>query len=101
MPNPDETIARLLRAVREDAADTSRQEFAFETRLMARLREERSGSVFAWAWKLAPFFATVVLAVGICNRATTAHLNATASIMADAVREHPERLILSLTAREP
>jgi hypothetical protein len=101
MPNSDETITRLLRAVREDAADTSRQEIAFETRLMARFREERNGSVFAWAWKLAPFFAAVVLAVGVWNRPTTAHLNATASIMADAVREHPERLILSLTAREP
>jgi hypothetical protein len=101
MPNPEETIERLLRAVRDEAPDTARLEFAFETRLLARLRDERSTSVFAWAWKLAPFFAAVVVAVGLWNRATAAHLNATASLVADAVRQHPERLILSLTEREP
>jgi|SRR4029453_15144275 hypothetical protein len=101
MPNPDETIDRLLRAARDGAPDTARLEFAFETRLLARLREERSASIFAWAWRLAPFFGAVVLAVGLWNRASAAQLNATANLMADAVRQHPERLILSLTAREP
>jgi hypothetical protein len=101
MPNPSDTIDRLIRAAREEAPDTARLEFAFETRLLARLREDRSTSIYAWAWKLAPFFAAVVVAVGLWNRATTAHLNATANLMADAVRQHPERLILSLTKREP
>ena len=101
MPNPDEAIDRLLNAVRRESIETSRLEFAFETRLLARLRDERSASVFAWAWKLAPFFAAVVVAVGLWHRPTAAQLNATASLMADAVRQHPERLILSLTAREP
>jgi hypothetical protein len=101
MPNPDETLERLFHAAREEHCDTSRFEYAFETRFLARLREDRSFGLFAWAWKLTPFFAAVVLAVGLWNQATASRLTATASLVADAVREHPERLILSLTAREP
>jgi hypothetical protein len=101
MPNPDDTLDNLFRAAREEAIDTGRLEFAFETRLMARLREERSAGVTAWAWKLAPFFAALALGVGLWDRATAAHLNTTANLVANAVRQHPERLLLSLTAREP
>ena len=102
MPNVDPFLEQLFEAARQEPADTARVEFAFETRLMARLREERSASVFAWAWKLAPFFAVLVVAVSIWNHATAAHLNTTASLMAEAVRHHPDRLLLSLTAaREP
>src|SRR6478735_9134918 len=101
MPNPEETLDRLLRAARVQTPDTARYELAFETRVLARLREERGTSVFAWAWKLAPFFAAVVAAVGFRDRATAENLNVTAGLVAEAVRQHPERLILSLTAREP
>ena len=100
MPNPDPFIDRLFEAVRDDAPDTTRAEFAFETRLLARLRAERGASVFAWAWKLAPFFAVVVIALGVWNRATTAHLNTTATMMADALRQHPDRVLLSLVERD-
>ena len=100
MPNADPFLDRLFEAARSERADTSRQEFAFETRLMSRLREERSTSVFAWAWKLAPFFAGVVIAVGLWNQATAAHLNTTAKVMADAVRQHPDRILISLVSRD-
>lgn len=66
---------------------------------MARLREHRTTSLSAWAWKLAPFFAAVVIALGMWNRASAAHLESTASLMAEAVREHPDRLFMSLVAK--
>jgi len=98
-PEAADPLDALFRAARESAPDTSRIELAFETRLLARLREPRGASIFSWAWKLAPFFAVVVLALGMWNRASAAHLESTASLVAEAVREHPERLVLSLVAR--
>ncbi len=99
MPTSDPFLDRLFAAARSEVPDTSRLEFAFETRLLARLRQERAAGVFAWAWKLAPFFAAVVVALGVWNRATTAHLNTTASMVADALRQHPDRVLLSLVER--
>ena len=101
--NPENTDAQLdalIRAARETAPDTTALEFAFETRLIARLREQHGTNIFAWAWKLAPFFAALIVAFGIWNRASAAHLESTASLMAEAVRQHPERLLLSLIARD-
>ncbi len=96
----DAELDALFRAVRSDVPDTGRVEFAFETRLMSRLREQRSTSVFAWAWRLTPFFAAIVVAFGIWNRASTSHLEATASLVADAIRHHPDRILLSLVPRD-
>lgn len=99
-PDPaDAALDALFGAARAEARDYSRVAFAFETRVMARVREERNTSVFAWAWKLAPFFAAIVVALGLWDRATAAHLGSTASLMAEAVRQHPERLIMSLVER--
>lgn len=44
----------LFAAARTSAPDTSRVEFGFETRLLARLRTERSESWLVWGWKLCP-----------------------------------------------
>lgn len=60
--NPDEKLDALLRAARETPTDTSSAEYAFETRLLARLREEQSSTWFAVAMKLSPFFAALVVA---------------------------------------
>src|SRR5271154_4263298 len=62
--NLDQKLDALFAAARATAPDTGRAEFAFETRLAARLRAESSGSLFAWAWRLCPFFAALALAVG-------------------------------------
>lgn len=62
--NLDPKLDALFAAARATVTDTSRAEFAFETRLAARLRSENSGSLFAWAWRLCPFFAALALAVG-------------------------------------
>ena len=101
MPKPDDIIDRLLQSARDEVPDTSRVEFAFETRVLARLREERSFGIAAWAWRLAPFFAALVMVAGVWERADTTHLQATAVLVADAVREHPDRILLSLVRQEP
>lgn len=63
-PN-DSQLDALFAKARNQRPDTSVAEFAFETRLMARLRErEEAGSAWAWAsWRMVPFF--VVLVVGL------------------------------------
>ena len=62
--NPDQKLDALFAAARGAALDTSRLEYAFETRLKARMRSENATSLFAWAWRLCPFFAALALAVG-------------------------------------
>ena len=62
----DEELDSLLRAARAEApADLGRIEFGFETRLLARLREERRSSWLAWAWRLCPFAAALAIAAGV------------------------------------
>jgi len=65
----DEQLNKLFRAVGQSRTDTSRVEYGFETRLMARLRAERSQPV-PWvmaSWRLIPVFAAVVVALGVWN----------------------------------
>ncbi len=67
-PTPDPLDA-LFAAAREQRPDTSRAEYGFETRLMARLRERRQPdpvSLFSIvSWRLAPFFAVAVIALAL------------------------------------
>lgn len=98
-PDSADPLDEFFRAARTAAPDTAKVEFAFETRLMARLRERRAATLSSWAWKLAPFFATIVIAFGMWNRASAAHLESTAWLMAEALRQHPDRLLMSLVAR--
>jgi hypothetical protein len=81
--NEDSQLDDLFRASRTTPPDTSHAEFGFETRLMARIREEReqSGWLAAWAWKLCPVFACVVVALTVWVLGTTAD---TASDLRDA-----------------
>jgi hypothetical protein len=63
----NEKLEQLLTAARAVRPDTARVELGFETRLLARLRAMRAAEPpwFAYAWKLAPFFASIVLALGV------------------------------------
>ena len=63
---PDEELDRLLHAARAGVpTELGRIEFAFETRLLARLREERRSSWLAWAWRLCPYAAALAIAAGV------------------------------------
>ena len=63
----DEKLDKLFAAARGVKPDTTRAEYGFETRLMAHLRIERERSIpwYAFAWKLIPTFAAVVVALGV------------------------------------
>ena len=65
----DDHLNEMLRAARDARPDTSRVEFGFETRLMARIRGERAAKadvpLFSWAWRLCPAFAAVTVALGV------------------------------------
>ncbi len=63
----DEKLDNLFAAARGVKPDTSRAEYGFETRLAARLRADRKQAVpwYAFAWKLIPAFAAVVVALGV------------------------------------
>jgi hypothetical protein len=82
--NSDQQLDTLLRAARP-SPDTSRTEFAFETRFLARLREERGGLWYSVALKLSPLFAALVVAAAAwCHSSTS--LEPDPSYAWDAVR---------------
>jgi len=66
-PIPDPELDALFALARDHRPDTSAAEFAFETRLLARLRwRQETGSIWALvSWRLIPFFAACVLALTI------------------------------------
>jgi hypothetical protein len=75
--NPDDALDALFHAARGRRSDTSAAEFAFETRLMARLRAQpESSSVWAMvSWRLVPFFAACVAALAIWQAQVTSETN--------------------------
>lgn len=83
--NEDDKLDRLFAAARSERIDTTAAEEYFETRLLARIREERDVRVpwYALAWRSIPAFVmvTVVLAVGSItyDRSTSTDLFASIS----------------------
>jgi hypothetical protein len=98
---PDSLLDTLFAAARrEEGTDLSRVEFGFETRVSARLREERSASVYSWAWKLCPFFAAIALAAGVWSRTTAARVQADASVLSEAASRSDEKLLIAYMTGE-
>lgn len=64
-PLSDQELDALFAAARTVHPETSRAEYSFETRLLARLRAE--SSLGLWSWRLLPWFAAVTLTVGALN----------------------------------
>ena len=94
--NPDEQLERLFSAARTAQPDTTRHQWGFETRVMARIREERTvtASTFAWAWRLCPFFAALALAAGIWSRSTDARVRADSSLLVEVAQAGEERTLV-------
>ncbi len=65
-PLSDPELDRLFAAARRVRPETSRAEFAFETRLLAQLRAGRD-SIGLWGWRLVPWFAAVVGLLAVAN----------------------------------
>jgi hypothetical protein len=65
--SPDPLLDPLFARARMERPDTSRAEYAFETRLLAKLTSastRSTGGVGSLAWRLVPYFALVVLGLG-------------------------------------
>ena len=61
----DDDLNRLFAQARLTRPETSRAEFGFETRLRAGLKDEQRNSIGLWGWRLAPWFAAAVVALGV------------------------------------
>jgi len=66
-PNPDDQLDALFALARARRPDTAKAEYAFETRLQARLRAARSTDSI-WArvsWRMIPFFGACLVALAL------------------------------------
>ncbi|NVN91485.1 MAG: hypothetical protein HXX11_12915 [Desulfuromonadales bacterium] len=63
----EERLDQLLALVRAERIDTTVLEEHFETRLLARLNEQRSSPIpwYALAWRMVPTFAVVAATITI------------------------------------
>jgi hypothetical protein len=63
----DEELDRLFAAARKAVHYRTDIEYGFETRVMAKIRaeSERRKPFTAWAWRLIPVFASIVIFLGI------------------------------------
>jgi hypothetical protein len=58
----DEKLDRLFAAARKASHYRTGIESGFETRVMAKIREEKSQTPFLhWAWRFIPVFASIVI----------------------------------------
>jgi hypothetical protein len=90
-PHLDPELDALFAAARAHRLDTSPTEYAFETRLMARLRASRSTHL-VWAgvsWRLVPFFATCMVALTFWQAEVVSETNEAEQI---AYVENPDAL---------
>jgi len=73
----DGQLDALFALARASRSDTSAAEFAFETRLLARLRAQtETGPVWAMvSWRLIPFFAACVVALTLWHSQVVAETN--------------------------
>ncbi len=90
----DEKLDALFAAARAATPETERVAYAFETRLAARLRAENSGSLFAWAWRLCPFFAALALAVGWWSHAAE-RAEVVSPLVAEVTPANDEQLLVA------
>ena len=82
-PQPgDDALDDLFAQARALRPDTSAAEYAFETRLMARLRaQEEAGSIWAMvSWRMIPFFAACIVALTLWQVETTSDATDAATI---------------------
>lgn len=92
-PNPDAELDVLFALARTRRPDTSAAEYAFETRLMARLRTA-GGTDSIWAkvsWRMIPFFAMCVVILALWHTEIASETHEAEQL---AYTENPERVDL-------
>ncbi|HUB67980.1 MAG TPA: hypothetical protein VL981_10900 [Candidatus Methylacidiphilales bacterium] len=94
-PKPDREaqLDALFARARTHRADTSAAEYAFETRLLARLREKPQPDLMSiWAkvsWRLSPLFAACMVGIAIWHSQVTAAANEAAEAASVAEFDNP------------
>ncbi len=65
MDRADDRLEELFELARQSKYDTGRIEYGFETRVMARIKEQGAGQTlfFSWALKLMPALIVVVIMI--------------------------------------
>ncbi len=63
----DNDLDRLFAAARKAELYKTEREYGFETRVLARIQANRTEnrSFLLWAWRLIPFFASIVICLAI------------------------------------
>ena len=98
----DARLNALFAAARREPVDVSHLEFGFETRVMARLREEANpfAAVMALAWRLCPFFAALALAASLWSRTPDVRGESSAQLMVEVARTGEDQALLSYMTGE-
>jgi hypothetical protein len=65
------------------------------------LREERSSSVFAWAWRLCPYFAVLALAAACWSQTTAAWVQAEAPLWLEASQSGEDQALVAFMTGDP
>ena len=91
-------IDKLFADVRKAEHYDLTREYGFETRVMTRIRAERGTKMpfILWAWRLTPFFASIVILLGIWISAFESP-RITDLSAADGIRNEEIMLVASLT----
>lgn len=98
---PDPNLEALFGAARAAEPDVSRLEYGFETRLLARLREDRGISIFGWAWRLCPVFLALAVVVGWWSH-TSLRNEAEVLFVAEAAHGNDDQMLVAyLTGDRP
>ena len=99
MTNPKHSkIDKLFADARKAEHYDLTREYSFETRVMTRIRAERGAKIpfILWAWRLTPFFASIVILLGIWISAFESP-RITDLSAADGIRNEEIMLVASLT----
>jgi hypothetical protein len=88
--NQDGDLDALFALARARRPDTSAAEFAFETRLLARLRaRQETGLIWATvSWRLVPFFAAGIVALTLWHSQVVTETNEAAAMAEMATPEN-------------
>jgi hypothetical protein len=100
-PDSDALLDSLFRAARHADPDEFPTPLGFETRVLARLREERRNSLPAFCWRLSPLFASLLLLAMIWLGRLEAVESPTDAAWLESAPVHEELLLLAFPADLP
>jgi len=97
----DKRLDQLFAAARAESIDSTAREAHFETRLMARIRENRAAQSEPWyalAWRMLPAYAGIMVVVAVCS--ITFNPSRSADIFSVLTGNQDDSISISLLAGE-